>query len=209
MRLRRGAGQPGRGQGRWHVRVIRGLWPDRNPLRRAADRAQVYLLAVMFVVAAAGAPFAALVASHAAYAAALRAEQAQQAGTHEVRATLTEAAGSTDSAGVVSPLVPAEASWTSVTGVARTGEVLAPPGTPRGGAVTVWTDAAGQLSSPPLQPSQVAGQGELAAAGAITGIALLYLGAAVIVRHVLYRRRMSAWEADWVVTARAWNRQRW
>jgi hypothetical protein len=29
------------------------------------------------------------------------------------------------------------------------------------------------------------------------------------VRRVFNRRRMAAWDADWVVTARVWNRQRW
>jgi hypothetical protein len=53
--------------------------------------------------------------------------------------------------------------------------VLAPPGTPDGTVVTVWTDGAGDLTSPPLQASQVAGQAD----------------------------------PDWVVKARAWNRQSW
>ncbi len=124
----------GVGQGRWYVRVLRGLRPDRNPLRRTSDRAQAYLLAALFVVAAAVAPFAAQLASHAAYAVALRAEQAKLTGTHPVRARLTEVAHSTVNVNVVAPQVPVEATWTSVTGVRRTGPVLAPPGTPAGTA---------------------------------------------------------------------------
>ena len=49
-------------------RVLRGLWPDRNPLRRTTDRVETCLLAGLFVAAAAGAPFAAQAASHAEYA---------------------------------------------------------------------------------------------------------------------------------------------
>ena len=32
---------------------------------------------------------------------------------------------------------------------------------------------------------------------------------AIDIRQLLNRRRMAAWEADWIVTAPAWNRQRW
>jgi len=86
---------------------------------------------------------------------------------------------------------------------------MARSGSAAGSAVTVWTDPAGNLASPPLLASQVAGQGDLAAAAAIAGMAALYVCEAVIVRRVTNRRRMAAWDADWVVTARVWNRQRW
>ena len=196
-------------QGRWLGRLVRGLRPDRNPLRRTSDRVESYLLAGLLVAALAGAPFAAQAASHAAYAGALRAEQAQLAARHQVRAVLTEPAGTNNSAYTLSTEVPVQAAWTFPAGERRTGEILALAGTPKGAAVMVWTDAQGNLSSPPLQPSQVAGQGDVAALGAIVAVAALYLCATGIVRHVMQRRRMAAWEADWAVTAQAWNRQRW
>lgn len=196
-------------QGRWSRRLVRGLRPDRNPLRRTSDRVETYLLAGLFAATAAGAPFAAQAASHAAYTAALHAEQAQLASRHQVRAVLTQAAGALDIGFGVSTRVPVQAAWTSVTGAKRTGQILAESGTPKGTRVTIWTDAAGNLTSPPLQPSQVAGQGDVAALGAIAGIGVLYLCETAVIRLVLYRRRMAAWDADWAVTARAWNRQRW
>jgi hypothetical protein len=209
MRLGRRSGRARAGQGRWCVRVVRGLLPDRNPLRRTSDRVQVYLLAGLFVASAAVAPFAAQAASHAAYAAALRAEQAQQAASYQVRAVLTQAASSSLSPYADVSYVPVQATWTSVTGVRHSGQVMAPAGSARGSAVTVWTDATGDLTSPPLQPSQVIGWARVAAVGAIAAIGLLYLSVVVIVRRLLYRRRMAAWEAEWEVTARLWNRQRW
>lgn len=196
-------------QERWHVRTLRGLRPDRNPLRRTSDRVQTYLLAGLFVVAAALAPFAAQLASHGAYAAARSTERAQHASTHLVSAKLTEAARGTVTANGVSTEVAVQATWTSVSGAHRTGQVLAPAGAPDGGAVKVWTNADGDLASPPLQPSQVAGQAGVAAVGAIVGVGLLYLCGTVIIRHVLHRRRMAAWENDWAVTAPAWNPQSW
>jgi hypothetical protein len=173
------------------------------------DRAQTCLLAGLFVVAAVAAPFAAQAASNAAYAAALHEQQAQLATTHQVRAVLRHAATDSVNVNAITPIVPVEATWTSATGVHRTGLVMAPTGSPRGTAVTIWTDDAGGLTSPPLESSQVAGQGELAAIGAVTGLGLLYLCSALIARHLLNRRRIAAWEAAWVVTARAWNRQSW
>ena len=196
-------------QSRWLGRLIRGLRPDRNPLRRTLDRVESYLLAGLLVAALAGAPFAAQAASHAAYAGALRAEQAQLATRHQVRATLTGPAGNNNSTYTLSAEVPVQAAWTTPAGERRTADILALAGTPKGAAVMVWTDAQGNLSSPPLQPSQVAGQGDVAALGAIVAVAALYLCATGIVRSVMYRRRMAAWAADWAVTAEIWNRQRW
>ncbi len=183
--------------------------PDRNPLRRTLDRVESYLLAGLLVAAVAGAPFAAQAASHAAYDGALRAQQTQLASRHEVRAVLTQTAGSTASAYALSTSVPVRATWTSVTGVKRTGEILALAGSAKGTTLMIWTDKQGNLTSPPRQPTQVAGQGDMAALGAIVGVAVLYLCVMGIVRYVLNRRRMAAWAADWAITAQTWNRQRW
>jgi hypothetical protein len=196
-------------QGRLLGRLVRGLRPDRNPLRRTSDRVESYLLAGLLVAALAGAPFAAQAASHAAYAGALRAEQAQLADRHQVQAVLTQSAGNDNSTYTLSTEVPVQAAWTSPAGERRTADILVLAGTPRGTAVTIWTDAQGNPSSPPLEPAQVAGQGDVAGLGAIVAVAALYLCATGIVRYVMYRRRMAAWEADWAVTAQAWNRQRW
>ena len=84
------------------------------------------------------------------------------------------------------------------------------PGSLKGAAVTVWVDdASGYLDSPPLTLAEAASQADAAMVGAIAGSALTYLAAVGVAMSVLRRRRMAAWEADWVVTAPAWNRQRW
>jgi hypothetical protein len=198
-----------RRRGRWYRRVLRGSRLDRNPLRRTTDRVETCLLAGLFVAAAAAAPFAAAAASHAAYANGLRTEHAQVASRHQVPAVLTQPATGAISGYTVTSLVPVQATWTSVTGVRRSGQVLAPADSPKGASVPVWTDAAGDLLSPPLQPSQVSEQSQLAAIGAVGAVAAGWLCATAAARYVLNRRRMAAWDADWIVTARAWNRQRW
>ena len=52
----------------WAVRAVRGLWPDRNPLRRTVDRAEAGVVAALAVAFLAGAPLAAVAAGHYAYA---------------------------------------------------------------------------------------------------------------------------------------------
>jgi len=197
-----------RKQPRLPDRVLRGLRPDRNPLRRTCDRVETYLLAGLFLASAAAAPFAAQAASRAAYAGALRAQQEQLATRHLVPAELTQVTA-VSNAGDLSAYVPVQATWTSVTGVRRAGQLVAQAGSKVGSTVTIWTDAAGNLVTPPLLDSQVAGQGDMAAVGVVSGLGALYLCEVAIVRRVVNRRRMAAWDADWVVTARVWNRQRW
>jgi hypothetical protein len=189
--------------------VLRGLRPDRNPLRRTHDRVEAYLLAALFVASAAAAPFAAQAASHAAYAGALHAQRTQQATEHQVRAELTPLAADAGTGYSLSGYLPVEATWTSVTGARHSGQVMVPAGSKKDGTITIWANTAGKVVSPPLAASQVAGQGQAAAGGAIAGLLALYLCEAAIVRRLMNRRRLAAWDADWLVTARAWNRQSW
>ena len=211
-RSRRGGKVPGHASGahrQWLRRQVRGLRPDRNPLRRGIDRAEVYLLAGLLAAAAAAAPLAAQSASRAAYSGALRIQQEQIATRHQVKAVLTESADTTLDGYTLSAEVPAKAYWRSFTGGYRTGYVAAPAGSAKGASVTAWTDANGDLASPPLTAAQVAGQGDTGAIGAVSGVAVVFLVSAGAVRFVLYRRRLAAWEADWLLTAPTWNRQSW
>ncbi len=79
-------------------------------------------------------------------------------------------------------------------------------GSPKGTTLTVWTDASGALTSPPPPPGQASAQAGESAGGAVAGIGVLYLGEAAVVRLVLHRRRMAAWDADWTLTEPTWNR---
>jgi hypothetical protein len=190
------------------MRAIRGARPDRNPLRRGLDRLETCLLVGLFVALAAVTPFAARLAGHTFYQSALHARQEQLASRHEVRAVLTDDAGPVSTYSL-SAYVLTEASWTSVRGVPRSGGVPAAPGSPKGTAVTVWTDGNGYLDSPPLPLAEVSSQAEAATIGAIVVAAVTYLCGAAAIRQLFNRRRMAAWDADWVATAPAWNRQRW
>jgi hypothetical protein len=204
MRLRRTV----RGGGNGLSRAIRGARPDRNPLRRGIDRLETGLLVGLFVAVAAVTPFAARLAGHASYVSASHARQEQLADRHQVRAVLTDDA-SPISGYSLSAYVLTEATWTSVTGVRRSGEVPAEPGSRQGTPVTVWTDGNGYLDSPPLASAEVGSQADAATTGVIVVAGVFYLAGAAVIRQLLNRRRMTAWEADWLVTAPTWNRQSW
>ena len=141
------------------TRVARGLWPDRNPLRRTLDRVEGVLVSGLAVAFLAGAPLAAVAAGHAASSYGARAAYAQQAARHQVSAVLLEDAP-TFSYSADQPIVQGE--WAAPNGARHTGLVPAPPGAADGSTVSVWVDAAGRLTGPPLRPLQVRGLAALA-----------------------------------------------
>jgi hypothetical protein len=191
----------------WFSKLTRGWRLDGNPLRRTSDRVETCLLGGLFAASIAAAPFAAQAAFHWADAGALQAEHAQEAAKHQVKAELMQPAGGSTITDSYGTQVAAQARWTSVTGVVHTGEVMAPAGSAKGTTLTIWTDASGALTSPPPQPGQASAQADETAVGAVAGIGVLYLGEAAVVRLVLHRRRMAAWDADWTLTEPAWSRQ--
>jgi hypothetical protein len=186
-------------------RLLRGRRPDRNPLRRGSDRAETAMLGVLLALFLAGAPFAAHAAASWTYAASAREAQAQQAVRHEVQATLIQAA--TPWSATLGGSV-AEARWRAPDGQVRTDQLIVPAGAAAGSTVPVWVNQAGQLVDPPLQHSQVVGRADMAqvlgaAAVAVTLIIVGWLG-----RRVLDRRRLAAWDADWLATGPRWTSRR-
>jgi hypothetical protein len=185
-------------------RFIRGRRFDGNPLRRAADRAETVVLALLFVAFLVGAPLAALASGAWAHTTAQRAEVAQAASRHQVTAIVltTPALPTVGSWGQDSS---AKARWTAPDGTVVTGEVPVLVGTTAGATVPVWTTRNGQLTSHPLGDSQVASLTEL---GEITGaaaVALLLALVGVVARRSLDKRRMAAWDADWQSTGPRWT----
>src|SRR6266702_1048644 len=83
------------------------------------------------------------------------------------------------------------------------GGIAASPGARAGSKVTTWVNASGQPAGAPLSDGQVARQGVAAGVVASAGVALLLLGAWLLARNWLDRRRLAAWEAAWRLTARA------
>lgn len=127
----------------------RRLWPDRNPLRRAADRVEFAIAALLLVALLVGVPLTALTAARWAAASGLRAERAQ-AGWHQVPAVLLHDAP-TPPGGLSFPVPWPQvlARWASPAGP-RTGKIDAPPGAKAGSTVMVWIDRPGRLTGAPV-----------------------------------------------------------
>jgi hypothetical protein len=142
------------------MRVVRGLWPGRNPLRRRLDRVEGVVVGGLAVAFLAGVPLAAVITGHLTYSYGARAAHAQQADWRQVPAVLLARAPTT---GYTGYLPQVRARWTAPDGAQHTGTVLAQPGQRAGSTVRVWADAVGRLTGPPLTPLQVRGQAVVAA----------------------------------------------
>jgi hypothetical protein len=190
------------------MRVVRGLWPDRNPLRRTVDRAEGLIVAALAVAFLAGAPLAAVATGHAVYGYGARAGEGQRAAWHQVPAVLL-ASVPTRGYGYAYDYQPsAPARWRAPDGMQRAGPVPVSWGARVGATVRVWVDAAGRVTGPPLQPSQADSQAVVAATFAALAFGVVMLCAGLLAHAVLTRRRLAGWEADWRATGPQWSRPR-
>ena len=195
--------QPQAGGGTPLAMRVRRLWPDRNPLRRAADRAEFAVAALLLVALLAGVPLTALAAARWATASGLRAERAQ-AGWHQVLAVLLHDAPTP--AGSLSFPVPWQgpARWASPAGP-RTGMVDARPGARAGSAVMVWIDRSGRLTGAPVAAADVANRVLVAALVAPVALSVMLLVLWAYAGIFLDWRRMAAWDADWALAEPQWT----
>lgn len=205
MREWRRPGNPKSPRSTWLGRLLRGRRPDRNPLRRGSDRVETAMLGVLLAAFLVGAPFAAHAAGSWTYAASIREAQAQQAALGQVPATLLQAAApwSVGEGGAE-----AQARWKAPDGQVRTGQIFVPSGAPAGSTVKVWVNQAGQLTGSPLQHSQVTGRAVIAQVLAVTALAVVLIIVGWAARWALDRRRLAAWEAEWLASGPRWSPRR-
>jgi hypothetical protein len=189
----------------WLGRLARGLRLDRNPLRRGSDRVEAVMLGVLLTGFLAGAPLAAHAAGSWTHATSSRQAQAEQTARHHVPATLLQAASPWDYGGSGSE---ANARWTAPDGQVCTGQIFFPDGGPVGSTVMIWVTRAGQLTDPPLRPSQVEGRTHLAEAVAVAALAVTLAIVGWLGRWALDRRRLVGWDADWLATGPRWSSRR-
>jgi len=185
--------------------VLSGIWPDRNPLRRSLDRVEAVVLAAVIAVFLVGAPIAAFTTGQWAEHGAAAAARAERAAWYPVRAVILHGVPrpSDNPYGAVY-LVHVPARWTAQDGAVRTGTVTAAAGTPAGATVTIWTSVQGVPMGPPLNAAQISRQAVLAGLTAVLGLALLLTVSAFVIRRLLNRRRMAAWDAEWSATGPQW-----
>ncbi len=184
-------------------RLVRRWRFDRNPLRRAADRAETAGLALLAAAFLIGTPFAALATGAWMHGAARQAQLVQEASQRRVTAVVVAVAAPLADGGQLA--WEAQARWRVPNGPEVSHEVPVPPDTPVGATLQVWTDRSGDLTTAPLLDSQVASEtatgeelGVLGSASVLTVAVALTLGA-------LNKRRMAAWDADWHATGPRWT----
>ena len=181
--------------GGWLGRLLRGRRFDRNPLRRASDRAETAFLAGALIALLAGAPFAAFAGGDFAHHLALANQQREQATERQVTAVTLEAAPQPQQSRVAYASVPAR--WTAPDGRQVADALPVPAGTPAGTRELAWTTLNGQIAAPPLLDSQVDDLTTLGQATSVVAVVVtLTLGWAGVGRG-LDRRRFAAWDADW------------
>ena len=167
------------------------------------------MFGLLLVAFGAGAPLAANAAGSWIYAISAREAQVQQAALHRVTATLLQTApawnGYVNSPGAAPE---ARARWRAPDGQLRTGKLYVPNGAPAGSTVTVWTNRAGQLADPPLQRTQVISRAQLTEALAVIGLAVTLIVVGWLARRTLDKRRLAAWDADWLATGPRWTPRR-
>jgi hypothetical protein len=182
-------------------RFVRGRRPDHNPLRRASDRVETVVLAVLVIAFVVAAPFAALTAGSYVHARAHQAQLAERVSSYQVPARVLRL----DSQGTVYGDPQAQVRWTAHDGKVITGEITVPLGATVGSTQWLWTTADGQVTNPPLEDSQVTGQAYFAEGFAVFTLALLLAITGLVARWMLDRRRMAAWDAEWRAAGPRWT----
>lgn len=179
---------------------LRGIVPDRNPLRRATDRAEAVVIAALLVAFLAGAPLIAILAGGVVSRAG---PHAPDAARYRVRAVLASNPETRLDIGGIQVGPYARARWAAPDGTPRTGDVVVPAGAKAGSTVVVWVSASGQLAGAP--PAQSGTSAALASVLAVVFFAVGLLCVADVSRDILDQRRMASWDAEWRVTGPRWS----
>jgi hypothetical protein len=191
----------------WLPRAARRLGFDRNPLCRGTDRVEAILRLILVILLVTAVPAAAVAAGRKADHAARHRAQVQRSADHLVAAVLLRNARATGSPGPSTSLqggwVPAR--WQLPGQPPRTGEVFAVAGAPKGSTVRIWTGPAGAITDPPLGHRAIVGDVCVAVMATCLVSWLMLLAAWMLGRHVLDRRRLSAWEAGWRASGPLWS----
>ena len=190
--------------------LTRWLGFDRNPLRRGTDRVEAVLRLVLVILLVVVIPAAAVAAGRWADRQALRQAQAERTADHQVTAVLLENAPAT---GAPDPYTSVQTAWVRARWQPpgqppRTGEVMAVVGARQGSTVRTWIDRSGAVADPPMEHRVIAGY--ICFAVMITCVLswLVLLAAVLLVRRVLDRRRLNAWEAEWRAGGPLWSGHR-
>ena len=187
-------------------RLARRFGWERNPLRRRSDLISAWLAPAMAIAFLALCPFVVVMTANWARvhdAAKVRAE----ASWRPVQAVLLRSVPGPAQgyAGSAVWLTMTPARWVAY-GVQHTGAVPVRRGSMAGSHVQVWVDQAGDLRPAPLTKAEAGESVVETAVGAAAGLGTVMLGLTLLVRWVLYRRKIASWESGWLSVGPAWTR---
>lgn len=174
--------------------LARRLGIERNPLRRRSDRLETRARIAALLLCAVAVPVAveAGVLAH---------HHLSAAAAHEVATRQRHTAVVVDEPHVSAArsvlVTTARVAWTGTSGETRRATVLAPPGTRGGDRMTVWSTPDGVVTAPPLSGRDVLALAVLTGAGLVLGAVALSLVLLAVLRRLLDRRRLRAWETEW------------
>ena len=193
----------------WIRRTLRGMGWGRNPLRRTTDRVEAWLTLVLVAATLVVAPWAASRVAHEAYGDAVQTAAWEAQHRFQVEAVLLQDARQDPAGDEPSPQenVPTIAQWTGRDGIVHTGTAYAGNGTRAGTTIRIWIDDRGLLSGPPSRRDPRI-DAAMAAILTVCGIAAGLAGIRRIIHWLLDRRRMRAWQLEWMTTGPGWSRRR-
>ncbi|MFI2033408.1 hypothetical protein ACH470_01695 [Streptomyces bottropensis] len=172
-----------------------------NPLRRASDRIESWVLGFLMVVLLLGLPAASLSVGRTAYESNMDTVRSQAADRHEVTARLlSDAEGAGEGA-----LQPTRVRWTDDEGEGRTGTALVKSGTAKGATARIWVDREGTVAHPPMSADNATATGWVVGGMAALAMATGVCAARAGVRKVLDRGRYARWDAEWDLVEPQWS----
>ncbi len=192
----------------WETRTARRLFRSRNPLRRTSDRIETWLTLVLVLTMLLVAPGAGWWAARTTYRNDMRAAAWERQHRFPVEAVvLGDGSGRpADGEGGLPPPAPAltPARWTGPDGTVRTGMLLVRAEHRTGSTVRIWVDDHGTVVARPANRN-AAVDAALIAAFTVSAIAAGLSGVRGIVIWRLNRRRLQAWQDDWLLVEPRWS----
>lgn len=197
----------GRPRGSRLARLARWFGFDRNPLRRPSDRMESLLRLAVLILLITAVPMAMMAAGRLTDQLATRSAHSQQAADHQVTAVLLAAAAGT---GAPDPYSTVQTTWVmarwELPGLpVRSGEVLAPVGSPAGSTIRIWVDRTGAISDPPADQRDVSAEVTIAVMFTCMASLFLLFGSAALAGQALNRRRLETWDAEWRSIGPRWS----
>ncbi|MBC9717396.1 hypothetical protein H9Y04_33190 [Streptomyces sp. TRM66268-LWL] len=187
---------------------VRGRRRRRNELRRRSDVVQTWSALVLGALLVCGVPAAAWAAGHSMYVSARDQAAAQAAERRPVRAELLRDApeSTPEVRGMDShPEYPVTVRWTAADGSPASGTAEVEEGLRAGETTRIWVDAQERVAPAPMETSEVWSRTLTTAIFAAVALALLAGAAHLVVRLLLQRVRLAAWERAWARTGPEWS----